>query len=153
MSKLLDKSYWNNTGRHQKLYNSLHKLIPASGSVEDNEELELVRVVSNIYYDLYNNGLCNIETRLPEVRGMMDLFKKVLIEKMGVEQFDLVYRCWVLIESWDYSSSEWDSDGYFPEWDNETGWFSERLMLAFETLLDAAIEICAEAYARKFDNH
>lgn len=159
MSRSLDRSYWGETGRYQLVYNGLHKLIPASGSVKDNDELELLRVVSNLYYDLYNNGLCNAEIRLPDVKEMMDIFRELLIQKMGSEQFGLVYECWVQYKStscghWD--NNKWDfvddtdSSGYFPEWDSSTGWFSERLMLAFEKLLDAAVEICVAAQEREF---
>lgn len=151
MSRSLDRSYWGETGRYQLVYNGLHKLIPASGSVEDNDELELLRVVSNLYYDLYNNGLCNVEIRLPEAKEMMDIFRGLLVQKMGAEQFNLVYRCWVAREKGFYFHEEDDfDDGYFPEWDYSTNWFSERLLLAFESLLDAAIEICAAGQAIEF---
>lgn len=52
-------TYWDSTGRHQKLAEELRKLIPAAGPVENarkNPKLERFRKVANAYYDLFNNG-------------------------------------------------------------------------------------------------
>ena len=56
------RSYWNGTGTHQALIDSLRALIPVSGSVPHvrrNRALERFRRASNVYYDIFNNGLCN----------------------------------------------------------------------------------------------
>lgn len=59
-------TYWGNTGRYQKLADELQELIPTTGEVKDvenNPHLEKFRVVINAYYDLYNNGGANDDTR------------------------------------------------------------------------------------------
>ena len=59
-------TYWNDTGRYQKLYDELQVLIPSTGEVRDvknNPHLEELRKVINAYYDLYNNGGANDDTR------------------------------------------------------------------------------------------
>jgi hypothetical protein len=55
-------TYWAHKGRFEVLNQKLHALVPASGPVKDaakNPKLELFRKASNVYYDLYNNGLGN----------------------------------------------------------------------------------------------
>ena len=54
-----EDSYWLGNGRHQALADDLQPLIPSEGRVKNprkNKHLEHLRVVSNAYYDLYNNG-------------------------------------------------------------------------------------------------
>lgn len=55
-------SYWNDTGKFQQAANAIRELVPVVGSVTNpakNKALEKFRKASNVYYDLYNNGLCN----------------------------------------------------------------------------------------------
>lgn len=57
-------TYWENKGQYQNLVRPLTKQLPTFGSVPDaktaNKHLEKFRKASNCYYDLYNNGLCNL---------------------------------------------------------------------------------------------
>lgn len=73
MTTRTPRNYWNHNGRHQKAYNSLNSaLVPSSGACETVEG-ELLRAVSKIYYDAYNNGggnnvsgpLCFLKEKLP----------------------------------------------------------------------------------------
>lgn len=55
-------TYWNSSGRHEDLVEPLQKLIPWEGSVPEarfNPALERFRRASNVYYDVFNNGLGN----------------------------------------------------------------------------------------------
>ena len=55
-------NYWDNTGTYKLIKDKLEKLIPVEGSVNDTEnnpKLERFRLMSNAYYDLFNNGGCN----------------------------------------------------------------------------------------------
>lgn len=53
--------YWEHKGKHQDLYNALFaKLVPQEGPAETPDG-ELLRAVSELYYDAYNNGGCNFE--------------------------------------------------------------------------------------------
>ena len=65
--------YWDNTGEHEALYAQLRLLIPSMGEVPDhkgkNKKLEKLRVASNCYYDLFNNGLCNRAAAFRRVFG------------------------------------------------------------------------------------
>lgn len=52
-------AYWNHSGRYQKEYEELSgKLVPAAGMCETVEG-ELLRAISKIYYDYFNNGFGN----------------------------------------------------------------------------------------------
>ena len=59
-------TYWNGAGKHQADYDRLSAaLVPPAGR-SDTTHGELLRAISAIYYDLYNNGLCNAD--LPFLR-------------------------------------------------------------------------------------
>ena len=52
-------SYWEGTGKHEKLSSKLDELLPTMGSIanhKQNPKLERYRKMNNAYYDLYNNG-------------------------------------------------------------------------------------------------
>jgi hypothetical protein len=146
-------TYWNHTGKYQELSDRLQELVPAVGRC-NTSELELFRLVNNIYYDLYNNGLCNAENKLEALQPVMRWYKQDLLTNgMTEEQYRLVWDCWKKYE-WtslhsfdddDETENEGHPNGYFPEWDESIDWFSEKLELAFEALADAATLIAAKA--------
>lgn len=52
--------YWNKEGKHQSLHSLyFHTLVPDFGKA-DTPEGEALRAINKIYYDVYNNGACNI---------------------------------------------------------------------------------------------
>ena len=52
-------SYWNDTGLYQKEYDDFYnELVPSSNEAETNHG-ELIRCISRLTYDYYNNGNCN----------------------------------------------------------------------------------------------
>jgi hypothetical protein len=62
--RFIETTYWNNRGSYPKLVEELQKLLPVSGRVPDYEKspaLEEFRIAQNFYYDIYNNGLCNLD--------------------------------------------------------------------------------------------
>jgi len=66
------QTYWSNKGKYEALSAELNKLVPSSGEVEnadDNPALETLRIASNCYYDLYNNGLWNHAELFEKVFG------------------------------------------------------------------------------------
>ena len=79
-------SYWGGEGRHQALADRLETLMPASGRVKNprkNRHLEHFRVVSNAYYDLYNNGGGNRPSQIYTYagkRGVNDRYVYVALE-------------------------------------------------------------------------
>jgi len=62
----MKNTYWNNAGKYEELYHSYaKKLIPSEGKSET-EEGEMLRCAANVYYDVYNNGGCNLDCTLSE---------------------------------------------------------------------------------------
>lgn len=52
--------YWNEEGKYQKLHAKYWaELVPDFGEAETPEG-EALRAINRIYYDVYNNGACNI---------------------------------------------------------------------------------------------
>lgn len=53
--------YWDNAGKYQDTYNRLSgELVPAEGHASTVAG-EMLRAMSNVYYDYYNNGACNLD--------------------------------------------------------------------------------------------
>lgn len=52
-------SYWNNTGKYQKEFDALYaRFVPPVGRAS-NDVGEMLRIASNLNYELFNNGGCN----------------------------------------------------------------------------------------------
>lgn len=69
----LGKTYWNKEGAYQKDYDKLYKkLVPDSGEA-NTVHGELIRGMSRLYYDYFNNGNGNavdaVECDCPECHG------------------------------------------------------------------------------------
>lgn len=62
IKRLETHSYWNDKGRYQNVYDKLSKLIPECG-MADTTHVEALRCITNIYYDVYNNGGGNLYER------------------------------------------------------------------------------------------
>jgi hypothetical protein len=66
--------YWNEKGRYQDLHKSLQEaLVPREGEA-DTEHGEILRIASNLYYDIFNNGGCNFDVMRDD---RINLFKLV----------------------------------------------------------------------------
>jgi len=60
----LGKSYWNENGVYNNEYHELYKkLVPDMGEAETIEG-ELIRSVSRLYWDYFNNGNCNVREEI-----------------------------------------------------------------------------------------
>jgi len=70
-----NKTYWNNGGKHQKDYDILMEaLVPHEGKAKTREG-EVLRAVTNITYDYYNNGNCNIAHKVNKPCHNEDCFE------------------------------------------------------------------------------
>lgn len=58
-------TYWNDNGKYQEERSELNKLIPDYGYTS-NAYLNLYLITLNVYYDVYNNGGCNLEDTYAE---------------------------------------------------------------------------------------
>ena len=75
-------SYWNETGMYQAEANQLEKDIPREGHAKLTT-VELFRCASNIYYDIMNNGGCNI---CPRDTGEFSKYTQLMfLKNVGIE--------------------------------------------------------------------
>lgn len=58
-------SYWFDNGKHQDTADQLYRLKPDWGMTE-NKYMNLFLCASNVYYDVYNNGGCNLNDNYPK---------------------------------------------------------------------------------------
>ena len=65
-------TYWASEGTYQNTVQTLERLIPELGAVSTprSRKLEKLRKAINVYYDLYNNGLCNRADEFRRVTGI-----------------------------------------------------------------------------------
>lgn len=57
----MENSYWNDNGKFQKQQEYLwERYVPKCGGCSD-RNAEMFRLMCRLYYDVYNNGACNVE--------------------------------------------------------------------------------------------
>lgn len=152
MPKMEKGIYWNHEGKHQSYVEALNSYTPSEDKVEDTT-LELFRVASNLYYDLYNNGLVNaLITVPPFLDHLEDMFlsqEDILNEIEDMDHFKNSVRD---IEEFlnDYQKAEHESRYVYCE-DSEDEEYIEGLYPdsstceePMEHILDNIILICAK---------
>lgn len=83
----MTKTYWNKKGKHQKDYDRLLKLVPDIGRAETMHG-NLLRHIGKIYYDYYNNGLCNAENLFRSV-SFLEEYDHEICRKLGKNKDNL----------------------------------------------------------------
>ena len=78
-------TYWCEKGKYQKESDILQKLVPSEGEAQDTR-IELYRRVSNTYYDIYNNGGCNIDLKEDGIRYGFYSMKSLGIDLSKTEE-------------------------------------------------------------------
>lgn len=73
------QSYWSESGKYQSLYESMKDQIPELGESDD-PNIELLRCGVNVYYDCYNNGGGNLDSRSDQLDCILD--NKEVISKV-----------------------------------------------------------------------
>ena len=68
----IGKTYWNDEGIYQTEYNELYKyLVPNCGDAPTIQG-ELLRVISRLNYDYFNNGNCNVQEVIFDSDGIYE---------------------------------------------------------------------------------
>ena len=77
-------TYWKGNGKYQAFLDELDKQMPDIGYT-DNANMNLFIMASNLYYDVYNNGSCNIMDCYADdfFQYMGPLFQDVSIKKLA----------------------------------------------------------------------
>lgn len=89
MARKYQPKYWSKKGKFQKRYDELYEtLVPSSGDAAT-EIGQILRFVSKIYYDIYNNGGCNLDMQYfkdageylrSHCRGLNDIASELKVE-------------------------------------------------------------------------
>jgi hypothetical protein len=123
--KSYEPTYWEHKGKYQTKGEEIwKKLVPASGSCE-NIHAELYRCISRVYYDVYNNGGCNLESG--------DYFLAFVTEHVPGKQMKNWMRVIETVES--------KGENFYMDWENE------ELQKGLDEVVDAIIE---EVYPKLF---
>lgn len=117
--------YWNSEGKYQEEADQLEKLVPSEGHCQNND-VDLFRVASNIYYDILNNGGCNLNMDHHEV----EVYR---LEKMGFK-LDIVRQ---LMEEYEIYNTEY---GHEDEWEGDPDQFMEDSIDQMDDVIDEIIE-------------
>lgn len=79
-------TYWQNNGKHQAAYDELFaKLVPDQGKAETAHG-EVLRLASNLYYELYNNGGCNIHHDGPKADCVSELAERADVQAFMADE-------------------------------------------------------------------
>lgn len=69
-------TYWNENGKHQEQIDELQSLIPSWGMTE-NSYMNLLITASKVYYDVHNNGGCNLlDVYMDDINAYIKPFAK-----------------------------------------------------------------------------
>jgi hypothetical protein len=141
-----EMTYWAKKGRHQKIYDRLYaKLVPDSGEA-GSDAGELLRTVSNVYYDIYNNGGCNLlDAKLSDLETLESLTRTWGINGQA-KTFEMIRG---------YASDDMSPDKHSDNCDchyvdDDQRHFSlDELRNPLELLVDAVIEKAHQLSRRK----
>lgn len=146
----MENTYWNETGKYQKEYDKLWKLIPPTGWSKY-KYINLLIAVSKRYHDLYNNGLGNedclydycmdkIESLLDEINCSDKIKHCFTRNRLTIERYEEPVYVWD-----DECDCETDEIDYYEEKEEETiEDLTEEEFEMFEQFTDAVIELCIE---------
>lgn len=113
--------YWNRDGKYQADMDLLHELIDEKVAEEGlekfvanpaNKHLNKLRWAKNVYYDMYNNGLCNLRDVAYRMFGLAEF--KPLPEDSEEEEGEVEWeRSGGEAEAeWGQESEEWNESVY-----------------------------------------
>lgn len=103
-AKAIDRKniYWYNKGRFQDRYDEISDYMPGSGRDTDNKYLNALLILGKYYYDVYNNGGCNLMSdgvwkglldNEEERRILREMNKEGIIKTINFNvQSDTLYR-------------------------------------------------------------
>ena len=135
-------SYWNNNGKYEKQAQQIRKDVPASGHAE-NVAVELYRCSANVYYEIYNNGGCNMGMNASDDRWSEHSknTQLLLLASYGIDTSKIEDMVEKMVEEYEREAEH----DYYDDSESDTmvreiwkeGGFMDQMM-------DSVIEKCAE---------
>ena len=141
-------TYWEKSRKHQDIMDKMIPLVPAYGECTEGSLLELYRVMQGAYYDMYNNGLGNVEVRVPPlISELAKLRDKGVIAQASTEVQDAVGELTSFYK--EYMQAEASAGWMTDEDDGDEYWEDDYpcpagLKGAFEVLMDFVLELCRD---------
>jgi hypothetical protein len=128
------KTYWNSKGKYEKESKELsEKLVPAMGRAKTMHG-NLLRCMNNLYYDLYNNGMCNAANHLSDAM-FLEQFDEDIEKKLGKDKGYLA-RLIEFVKN--VAQGDEDDDDYLAGLDQDE---VDDMFMIFERVTDAVIEV------------
>ena len=115
--------YWNNNGKYQKWVNKVSETMPDM-YFTDNEYMNTFIEMSNLYYDVYNNGGCNL--RADKVERIESIVKGFEISKAITDHKyleDVANNVFEFLMDKDLS---FENHGFWNEWNQSLISLSEK---------------------------
>lgn len=118
--------YWNNEGEYQKKLSFLtDKLVPEMGMGEDKLSI-ILNGVNTFVYDLYNNGLCNLDIH-KELYEELKEYSKDFKSELNVDGKYFLIKLSKAIELSERTESDYDYLGYDEDEDyDDYTWEDEK---------------------------
>ena len=86
-TSVLKTSLWDNNSHLTPLYDKLFKELAPTNGAAKTKHGELLRCFSNVYYDCYNNGGCNLSIKEDELKTI-SLWRDKIAEHIRKQRSD-----------------------------------------------------------------
>ena len=147
---MFENTYWNNEGKYQEDYKTLVAKIPDSEQA-DSIHIELLRNISNCYYDHFNNRNCNWDHKKEQFLNIR-YNRNRLVEAAKAEGEDLDYLLNSIQETIDKTLIEENCEAYYD--DEYGGYYYCELTEQEENIIEESYEKLVNVivrYAAKVD--
>ena len=115
--------YWNSNGKYQEWVDKVLKTMPDMYST-DNEYMNIFIEMSNLYYDIYNNGGCNF--RADKVERIKSIVKGFKISKARTDHEYLEDAANHVFEFLMDKDLSFENHGFWNEWNKHLLSLSEK---------------------------
>ena len=125
-----NKTYWNSNGKYEKEYNQLWEQYVPSEGYTDNKYINALISMSKMYYDVYNNGLCNEDNLYDDFYSYISAIK----EELNVDNkvISNVLRKRYSLEMIEEAIYVWDEENECET--DEVDYYEEQEVESFEEL-------------------
>lgn len=109
--------YWENSGKYQVKANQLQQNMPTMGKT-NNEKYNAFIGMVNVYYDVYNNGGCNLSnTRMQDgIKDVKKILKQFNVRRVVTDFAYLESKMDELLEKIDVADCQYKAYVFWNEW-------------------------------------
>jgi len=131
-------SYWEKKGKYQTQSDQIAKDVPTSGHAEK-ITVELYRCAQNVYYEIYNNGGCNMGMNASDDRWSEHSknTQLLLLASYGIDTSKIDDAVEKMVEEYEYDREHDDYNNSESEAMVEELWKKDGFM---DKMIDSVIE-------------